>query len=139
MSTLSFQPDAERYYAEGYWRPGDLWSDFAARADENPGKAALILDDRQVTYDQLRRAAVGAQGHRALEQHVALRDRGHLPALGAQRRGHLPRRLRVRLRRWPGLRLLPRPAQRGDRGAREPLERRGRAAPRRGAPLHLRA
>ena len=32
MSTLSFQPEAERYYAEGHWRSGDLWADFAARA-----------------------------------------------------------------------------------------------------------
>ena len=23
--TLAFQPEAERYYAEGYWRDGDLW------------------------------------------------------------------------------------------------------------------
>ena len=27
MTTLSFQPEADRYYADGYWRPGDLWSD----------------------------------------------------------------------------------------------------------------
>jgi hypothetical protein len=25
MTTLSYQPDADRYYAEGHWRPGDLW------------------------------------------------------------------------------------------------------------------
>src|SRR5215207_2395682 len=58
MSTLRFQPDAERYYAEGHWRPGDLWGDFAARADAQPEKVALILDDRRITYDELRRAAV---------------------------------------------------------------------------------
>jgi cyclohexanecarboxylate-CoA ligase len=58
MSTLSFQPEAERYYAEGYWRPGDLWGDFAARADAQPDKVALILGDRRITYDELRRAAV---------------------------------------------------------------------------------
>ena len=59
MSTLSFQPEADRYYAEGYWRQGDLWGDFAARADAQPDKVALILDDRRITYDELRRAAVG--------------------------------------------------------------------------------
>jgi acyl-CoA synthetase (AMP-forming)/AMP-acid ligase II len=59
MSTLRFQPEADRYYAEGHWRPGDLWGDFAARADAAPDKPALILDDRRITYDELRRAAVG--------------------------------------------------------------------------------
>jgi len=59
MSTLSFQPEADRYYAEGYWRSGDLWGDFAVRAHAAPDKVALILDDRRITYDQLRRAAVG--------------------------------------------------------------------------------
>ena len=58
MSTLTYQPEAERYYAEGHWRDGDLWGDFAARAEAAPDKAALILDDRQITYDELRRAAV---------------------------------------------------------------------------------
>src|SRR6516225_9747209 len=59
MPTLKFQPEADRYYAEGYWRDGDLWGDFARRAEENPAKPALILDDRTFTFDQLRRAAVG--------------------------------------------------------------------------------
>ncbi len=58
MSTLRFQPEADRYYAEGYWRAGDLWGDFAACADARPDKVALILDDRRITYDELRRAAV---------------------------------------------------------------------------------
>jgi acyl-CoA synthetase (AMP-forming)/AMP-acid ligase II len=70
MSTLSFQPEADRYYAEGWWRPGDLWDEFAARAAEAPDKVALILEDRDVTYAQLRRAAL------ALSARVA--------ALGAQ-------------------------------------------------------
>jgi acyl-coenzyme A synthetase/AMP-(fatty) acid ligase len=59
MSTLDFQPEAERYYAEGHWRGGDLWTDFAARANEHPGKVALVLDDREVTFAELRRAAIG--------------------------------------------------------------------------------
>jgi cyclohexanecarboxylate-CoA ligase len=59
MSTLEFQPEAERYYAEGHWRDGDLWTDFAARVDEHPDKVALVLDDRTVTFAQLRRAAIG--------------------------------------------------------------------------------
>jgi cyclohexanecarboxylate-CoA ligase len=65
MTTLDFQPDAERYYAEGWWRDGDLWSDFAARAADVPHRAALVLDGRRVTYDQLRRAAVGVSGRLA--------------------------------------------------------------------------
>jgi acyl-CoA synthetase (AMP-forming)/AMP-acid ligase II len=58
MSTLSFQPEADRYYAEGWWRPGDLWDEFAARAAEAPDKVALILENGEVTYAQLRRAAL---------------------------------------------------------------------------------
>jgi acyl-CoA synthetase (AMP-forming)/AMP-acid ligase II len=58
MSTLSFQPEADRYYARGHWRAGDLWSDFAARAGAHPNKVALVLDDRRITYAELRRAAV---------------------------------------------------------------------------------
>jgi cyclohexanecarboxylate-CoA ligase len=58
MSTLRFQPAAARFYAEGHWRPGDLWGDFAARAAARPERAALVLDDRAVTYDELRRGAV---------------------------------------------------------------------------------
>jgi cyclohexanecarboxylate-CoA ligase len=59
MPTLTFQPEADRYYAQGYWRDGDLWSDFAHRAADHPDKPALILDDRVFTFDRLRRAAVG--------------------------------------------------------------------------------
>src|SRR3954468_5791798 len=58
MSTLSFQPETDRYYAQGHWRSGDLWGDFAARAHERPDKIALVLDDRRITYAELRRAAV---------------------------------------------------------------------------------
>jgi cyclohexanecarboxylate-CoA ligase len=65
MPTLTFQPEADRYYAEGYWRDGDLWSDFARRAAENPEKPALILDDRVFTFDRLRRAAVGVSAQLA--------------------------------------------------------------------------
>ena len=72
--TLAFQPEAERYYAEGYWRDGDLWSDFDARADEHPDRVALVLDDRAVTYDELRRAAIGVS-HRLADGGVAARRR----------------------------------------------------------------
>src|SRR4051812_34036275 len=58
MSTLSFQPDADRYYAKGHWRPGDLWEDFAARAHAQPDKVVSVLDERRLTYGELRRAAV---------------------------------------------------------------------------------
>ena len=63
--TLAFQPEAERYYAEGHWRDGDLWEDFAARVDEHPDKVALVLDDREVTFDELRRAAIGVSSRLA--------------------------------------------------------------------------
>src|SRR4051795_9976140 len=55
MSTLRFQPEAARFYAEGHWRSGDLWGDFAARAAATPDKLALILDERVGTYRELRR------------------------------------------------------------------------------------
>ena len=58
-ATLAFQPEAERYYAEGYWREGDLWSDFDARAKEHADRVALLLEGRSVTYAELRRAAIG--------------------------------------------------------------------------------
>jgi cyclohexanecarboxylate-CoA ligase len=58
MSTLRFQPDAARFYAEGHWRPGDLWDEFAARAAARADTTALVLDDRAVTYAELRRAAL---------------------------------------------------------------------------------
>src|SRR5881398_750240 len=64
MSTpsLRFQPEAERYYAEAYWRSGDLWEDVEARALEHPERIALVLDDRRVTYGGLRQAALGVSG-----------------------------------------------------------------------------
>jgi cyclohexanecarboxylate-CoA ligase len=57
--SLRFQPEAQRYYDEGYWRSGDLWDDVHARALEHPDRVALVLDDRRVTYDGLRKAALG--------------------------------------------------------------------------------
>ena len=68
-ATLAFQPEAERYYAQGYWRDGDLWSDFDARAREHASRVALRLDDREVTYAGLRRAAV-AVSHRLADAGV---------------------------------------------------------------------
>ena len=58
MSILGFQPDAERYYAEGYWRPGDLWSEFEVRARREPAKVALHVEEQQIGYGQLRHAAI---------------------------------------------------------------------------------
>jgi acyl-coenzyme A synthetase/AMP-(fatty) acid ligase len=63
--TLAFQPEADRYYAEGHWRAGDLWEDFNHRVDEHPDKAALILDDREVSFEELRRAAIGVSNRLA--------------------------------------------------------------------------
>jgi cyclohexanecarboxylate-CoA ligase len=64
-ATLAFQPEADRYYAEGYWRNGDLWSEFDARAREHLDRTALVLDDRRVIYQELRRAAVGVSNRLA--------------------------------------------------------------------------
>ena len=260
-TTLAFQPEAERYYADGYWREGDLWGDFDARARAHADRVALVLEDRRVTYAELRRAAislsgrladlgvapgdvvillgrhsieaavamlgclhrgvvlaplppmfnqtqmaalveqtrrqghrqlrrregdrqvprgrgrpaaaadrpprrsrrgaqrgahgaprgrgrpgaallghdVGAQGRRALVQHAALRDRGRLLALGPDRRGHLPHRRGVRVRRRARVRLPARAAPGRDRRPAQPLGAAGGAAADRGAPLHLRA
>ncbi len=82
---------------------------------------------------------VAAQGHHAFQQYPALRGRARRPPLGAHGGRPASGRLRVRLRRQPRLRVPGGPAVRGDRGAAAALERRGRAAPHRGPPLHLRA
>jgi acyl-coenzyme A synthetase/AMP-(fatty) acid ligase len=65
MSILASQPDAGRYYAEGYWRPGDLWSGFAARASLAPAKTALIVGERHISYAGLEQAAVTFSGRLA--------------------------------------------------------------------------
>jgi cyclohexanecarboxylate-CoA ligase len=58
MSTLAFQPDADRYYAEGYWRDGDLWEEFDRAAGAGPAKTALHVGAERISYDELRRAAL---------------------------------------------------------------------------------
>jgi acyl-coenzyme A synthetase/AMP-(fatty) acid ligase len=58
MSILAFQPDAERYYAQGHWRAGDLWGEFAARASAAPTKTALHVEDSSISYERLQRAAL---------------------------------------------------------------------------------
>jgi cyclohexanecarboxylate-CoA ligase len=65
MSMLRFQPEAERFYAEGWWRAGDLWSEFDARVAEAPDKTALILEDRDVSYAELRQAALALSARAA--------------------------------------------------------------------------
>jgi acyl-CoA synthetase (AMP-forming)/AMP-acid ligase II len=62
MSTLAFQPDARSYYDEGHWRPGDLWSDFAARAGEHPERVAIRAGDASISYGELERAARALSG-----------------------------------------------------------------------------
>ena len=57
MPLLSFQPDAARYYADGYWQTGDLWDTFAAQAGATPGKTALIAGERRISYADLASAA----------------------------------------------------------------------------------
>ena len=112
MSTLSFQPEADRYYAEGYWRDGDLWTDFADRAAETPDKPALILDDRSFTFEQLRRAAIGvslqlAQGGVRPGDIVVLLGRHSIEAavamLGCLHRGVVARAAATDVQRGPAL------------------------------------
>ena len=62
MSTLGFQPDAERYYAEGHWRAGDLWGEFARCAVAEPDAIALHVGEHSISYGDLRQAAVGTVG-----------------------------------------------------------------------------
>ena len=58
MSTLSFQPEAERYYAEGYWRDGRPVERVrcARAAEHRTGRAGARRPARDVR--ELRRAAV---------------------------------------------------------------------------------
>src|SRR3954462_5757115 len=58
MSTLRFQPEAGRYYEEGYWRAGDLWMEFAACAPAHPEKIAFHAGDVHISYGELERAAI---------------------------------------------------------------------------------
>jgi cyclohexanecarboxylate-CoA ligase len=58
MSSLSHQPEAAGYYANGYWRGGDLWTDFQAVAAVQPAKDALRIREQAITYGELARAAV---------------------------------------------------------------------------------
>src|SRR3954470_11805372 len=65
MKSLEFQPDAASYYAQGYWRASDLWSDFAAVAAVDPAKDALRIGERSITYGELARAAASLSGRLA--------------------------------------------------------------------------
>jgi acyl-coenzyme A synthetase/AMP-(fatty) acid ligase len=65
MSTLAFQPQVARYYSEGYWRAGDLWGEFDRCASLAPDKAALHVEERSISYADLRRAAVALSGRLA--------------------------------------------------------------------------
>jgi acyl-coenzyme A synthetase/AMP-(fatty) acid ligase len=67
MSLLTLQPDAARYYADGYWRAGDLWGEFAAQASAFPRKTALIAGDRRISYAGLESAAVALSARLAAD------------------------------------------------------------------------
>src|SRR6476646_2277964 len=62
MTTLNFQPDAADYYAQGYWRASDTWSDFTAVVRADPGKDALRIGGRAITYGELACAAAALSG-----------------------------------------------------------------------------
>lgn len=59
MLSRAHAPEAAGYYAEGFWRSGDLWTDFANRAGEHPDKVAIRAEDRSITFAELERAAAG--------------------------------------------------------------------------------
>src|SRR5919106_2824128 len=57
MAAPAFQPDAADYYARGYWRADDLWSDFQAVVAADPLKDAVRTGGRAIAYGDLARAA----------------------------------------------------------------------------------
>ena len=59
MSTLTFQPEADRYYAQGYWRAGDLWQDFAAARTTSRTRRRFHDRRRPLTFGSSSRAAIG--------------------------------------------------------------------------------
>src|SRR3954447_19666656 len=67
MKSLEFQPDAPSYYANSYWRASDLWTDFAAVAEAEPGKDALLIGARSITYGELARAAAALSARLAAD------------------------------------------------------------------------
>src|SRR3954463_11806259 len=67
MTTLAFQPDAADYYAQGYWRASDLWTDFTSVVATDPGKHALRIGERSVTYGELARAAASLSARLAAD------------------------------------------------------------------------
>jgi len=58
MLSRARDPEAKHYYEQGFWRSGDLWSDFAPHAAEHPDKVALHCGERSITYGELQRAAI---------------------------------------------------------------------------------
>ena len=89
MSVDSPVTEAERYYAEGFWRPETLWSDVERVLRERADRVAFETDARALTYGELghaagvlaeRLAAAGVErgdvvavlGRNALEAPVAL-------------------------------------------------------------------
>jgi cyclohexanecarboxylate-CoA ligase len=58
MLSRANEPEARLYYAEGFWRSEDLWTDIAARAAAAPEKRAIVCRDQSLTYAELERAAV---------------------------------------------------------------------------------
>lgn len=67
MLSRAHEPEAASYYADGFWRSGDLWTDFAAAVDRNPERVAIHVGDRSITYAGLRRAAVALSSRLAAE------------------------------------------------------------------------
>ena len=65
--THDLQPTAAQFYAEGYWKPVDLWTSFEDCARRNADRVALIAEDRQMLFREMHHGAaqLGA-GLRAL-------------------------------------------------------------------------
>src|SRR5262249_9785137 len=57
MSVDSPVAEAERYYAEGFWRQETLWSDVERVLRERADRVAFETEDRALTYGELDHAA----------------------------------------------------------------------------------
>ena len=67
MPTRKHEPETEIYYAQGFWRDGDMWQDFEQLVREVGTKPALICGEVSVTFAELRGAAVALSAELARE------------------------------------------------------------------------
>jgi acyl-coenzyme A synthetase/AMP-(fatty) acid ligase len=61
------EPEARRYYEQGFWRSDDMWKDSDAVASVRPRKPALVCGESSLTFGELRQAAVALSERLARE------------------------------------------------------------------------